>query len=106
LYLLFFRQGFKNLKSLRKMKNLDPEVTLFVGALHSSLIAFVVGANFAPEAYQFFPYFAVVYTSVLATVIRERSGVMVAPPKVEVRSWRDPQTARKGRDVGSLVPTR
>ena len=72
LYLMFFRCGFKNLKIMRKAKDLDEHTVLFVGALHSSLIGFVVGACFAPEAYQFFPYFAVAFTSTLLQTLKER----------------------------------
>jgi O-antigen ligase len=71
-YLMFFRSGFKNLKIMRKAKNLDEHTVLFVGALHSSLIGFVVGASFAPEAYQFFPFFAVAFTSTLLQTLKER----------------------------------
>jgi len=72
LYLMFFARGFKNLKILRRRRDLDTETTLLVGALHSSLIGFLVGAFFAPEAYQFFPYFAVAYTSVIFAIVKER----------------------------------
>jgi O-antigen ligase len=72
LYLLFFGRGFANLRVLGKMRNLDDETVLFVGALKSSLIGFVVGACFAPEAYQFFPYFFVCYTSILLAIVKER----------------------------------
>jgi hypothetical protein len=73
LYLLFFGQAFSNLKKLRRRrKELDLHTTLFVGGLHSSMIGFVVGALFAPEAYQFFPYFAVAYTSALVATIAEQ----------------------------------
>jgi len=71
LYLMFFARGFVNLRALSKRRNLDEETVLFVGALKSSLVGFVVGACFAPEAYQFFPYFTVCYTSVLWTMTRE-----------------------------------
>jgi O-antigen ligase len=73
LYLLFFGGAFRNLKQLRRKKDLDPQTRLFVGALHSSMIGFVIGALFAPEAYQFFPYFAVAYTSVLMAAIAEQA---------------------------------
>jgi len=73
LYLLFFGCGFKNLKRLRKRRDLEPNVVLLVGALHSSLVGFVVGAMFAPEAYQFYPYFAVGYVSTLAQIVQERT---------------------------------
>ena len=62
-------------------KNLDEHTVLFVGALHSSLIGFVVGALFAPEAYQFFPFFAVAFTSTLLQTLKEREREPgTAPP--------------------------
>jgi len=70
-YLMFFYRGFANLRSLSRTPNLDRETTLLLGALKSSLVGFVVGACFAPEAYQFFPYFPVCYTSVLWAITRE-----------------------------------
>ena len=84
LYLMFFWRGFKNLKILRRTKNLDPDIVLFIGALQSSLVGFVVGACFAPEAYQFFPYFAVAFTATLLQTIKEQQqepGSMQPPPK-------------------------
>ncbi len=84
LYLMFFWRGFKNLKTLRQTKNLDPDIVLFVGALQSSLVGFVVGALFAPEAYQFFPYFAVAFTATLLQTIKEHEqepGSALPPPK-------------------------
>jgi len=72
LYLMFFSSGFRNLKKLRKRRDLDPQATLFVGALFTSLLGFVVGACFAPEAYQFFPYFTVAYISALLATVKEK----------------------------------
>lgn len=74
IYLLFFARGFRNLRRLRRRADLDVETTLFAGALHSSLIGFVVGALFAPEAYQFFPYFAVAFTAVLLAIVEPRDS--------------------------------
>jgi O-antigen ligase len=71
LYFMFFARGFGNLRQLAKRKDLPSELILFRGALHSSLVGFVVGALFSPEAYQFFPYFAVAYTSALLAYVRE-----------------------------------
>lgn len=71
LYLVFFYQGFVNLKKLRRRKYLDSETQLFAGALVSSLIGFLVGSCFAPEAYQYFPYFTVCYTSVFLAITKE-----------------------------------
>lgn len=84
LYLLFFRRAFNNLRVLRKAeKQLDPEMVLFTWALYSSLIGFVVGALFAPEAYQFFPYFSVAFTAVLLQIYKDQAAApgQAPPPK-------------------------
>jgi O-antigen ligase len=82
LYLTFFSCGFANLRRLMRTYNLDPEANLFACALKSSLVGFVVGACFAPEAYQFFPYFAVCYTSVLLAIVEERQPTKVSATRV------------------------
>jgi O-antigen ligase len=74
LYLALFGRGFSNLRKLRRRKDLDEHTTLLVGALYSSLIGFAVGAVFAPEAYQFFPYFAVAFVAALAATVAEQEG--------------------------------
>jgi hypothetical protein len=86
LYLLFFARGFANLKRLRRMPSYDPQIDLFAGALYATLIGFVVGAFFAPEAYQLFPYFAVAYTSVLLAIAKEREQSAVSPPRSIARA--------------------
>jgi O-antigen ligase len=86
LYMLFYARAFSNLKKLRRRRDLDPPTTLFVGALHSSMVAFVVGALFAPVAYEFFPYFSVAYTSVLLAIVREQEAV--AEPVSSRTHWR------------------
>jgi O-antigen ligase len=94
LYLMFFGRGFSNLKRLRRLGDPDPEVKLFAGALHSSLIGFSVGALFAPEAYQYFPYFAVAYTAVLFAIAQEqRSGEL----SVRDSNQPDGKTPRDGK---------
>jgi hypothetical protein len=75
LYLLFFARGFSNLRRLRQTPGYDAEIELFSGALYGSLIGFIVGAFFAPEAYEYFPYFAVAYTSVLLAMANEKEPV-------------------------------
>ena len=90
LYLVFIGRGFSNLKQLRKRakkkRDLTPDMVLFAAALHSSLVGFVVGALFAPEAYQFFPYFAVAYTACLAAIVKEMPGSGVPSKDVLVRA--------------------
>ena len=91
LYLLFFARGFSNLKKLRRMPNRDPETKLLSGALYATLVGFIVGAFFAPEAYQYFPYFAVAYTTVLLAIAKEREqseGLAAALPNQLQRKWR------------------
>ena len=106
IYLMFFRCGFKNLKIMRQATDLDEHTVLFVGALHSSLIGFVVGACFAPEAYQFFPYFAVAFTSTLLQTLKERE----LEPKAAVTDPKKPRHflevyANYGR-TGAVTPVR
>jgi O-Antigen ligase len=85
LYLMFFYRDFQNMFALHRMKDLDPEVRLFAGALTGSQVGFVVGALFAPEAYQFFPYFAAAFTATLLQTVREqqKEDGSVAPPPVK-----------------------
>jgi len=106
IYFLFFRRGFKNLGELLKAKNLDETTTLFVGALHGSLIGYGVGALFAPEAYQFFPYFAVAFTAALLQTVKEKqgqSGISPSPPK-KPRHFLEAY-ASNGR-TGTITPLR
>ena len=86
LYLLFLASAFRNLRKLRRRRDLDLHTTLFVGGLHSSMIGFVIGALFAPEAYQFFPYFSAAYTSALVAMIKEREPV--SEPSLAGKGWR------------------
>jgi len=89
-----------------RMKNLDPEMTLIVGALHSSMVGFVVGALFAPEAYQFFPYFAVVYTSTLVAIIAEQEGTPVPAKASPGPSWRAGEIYASRGKSSALAPVR
>ena len=97
LYLLFFRYGFKNLKKLRSIPDYDPEMKLFSGALFATLTGFLVGSLFAPEAYQFFPYFAVAYTSVLLAMAKEQGQL------AEEKSYRSTSGFSKLRSASDSV---
>jgi O-antigen ligase len=101
LYLLIFSRAFANLKTLRRRKDLDVHTTLFVGGLHSSMIGFAVGALFAPEAYQFFPYFAVAYTSALVAILREQGKLSTLPVGVRRFAYWNAQDRRP--DAVTLV---
>jgi O-antigen ligase len=106
LYILFFKRGFRNLRRLRKMKNLDRDGKLFVGALHASLVGFVVGALFAPVAYQFFAYFAVGYTSTMLRNIEDQKQNEAGgdlPPK---RPLHYLEVYAEHPGAGAVVPVR
>lgn len=85
-YLLFFLRGFTNLKQLKKIPYDDPEMKLFAGALYATFVGFLVGSLFAPEAYQYFTYFAVAYSSVMLAIARENQGEL-QPAKVDRPRW-------------------
>lgn len=105
LYLWFFGRGFRNLRILRKTKNLDEHTVLFVGALQSSLIGFVVGASFAPEAYQFFPFFAVAFTATLLQTVKETEQEHGAVPPASKPHHFLEVYAHYGR-TGAVTPVR
>ena len=106
LYLLFFKRGFRNLKKLRKMKDLQPEEVIFVGALHSSRIGFVVGALFAPVAFQFFAYFAVAYTSTLIQIKAEEKGTTASGVGSRQQPLHYLEVYGNGNRTGTLAPVR
>ena len=83
LYLMFFACGFRNLKWLRRKKDLPFDYDLFASAMHASLIGFAVGAIFGPEAYHFFPYFAVAYTSAMVANVKQMESLAGKEPAPE-----------------------
>ncbi|MFZ0814638.1 MAG: O-antigen ligase family protein [Candidatus Sulfotelmatobacter sp.] len=104
LYLLFLASAFRNLRKLRRRRDLDVQTTLFVGGLHSSMIGFVIGALFAPVAYQFFPYFAVAYTSALVATMKEGEPASALAAKDWRRSrYGIVRASRKKSDDVTLV---
>src|SRR5207247_2254356 len=105
LFLMFFARGFMNLWRLQKRKDLTPELQLFVGALHSVLVGFIIGALFSPEAYQFFPFFAVVYTSALLAYVREDDRAKAAADGSLTPKFAGPVSARYANIAGVPVNT-
>jgi O-antigen ligase len=106
LYLLFFARGFSNLRKLTRRRELDTQTTLFVGALHSSLVGFVIGALFAPEAYQLFPYFSVAYTAALLATVTENDRAAKPPAGGNGRTSRPREVLVRGRKPDALTFTR
>ena len=105
LYLMFFYRDFQNMFELRRMK-LDPEVRVFSEALTGTQVGFVVGALFAPEAYQFFPYFAAAFTVTLLQTAREQQQVpaSVSPPPKKARHFLEVYADRGS--AGTVTPVR
>jgi O-antigen ligase/polysaccharide polymerase Wzy-like membrane protein len=103
-YLMFFYRDFQNMFELRRMK-LDPEVRAFSEALTGTQVGFVVGALFAPEAYQFFPYFAAAFTVTLLQTAREQQQVSgpVSPPPKKARHFLEVYANRRGADAVTPV---
>lgn len=92
LYLMFFYRGFVNLRRVMRMHP-DGDVGLLHGSLLASLIGFVVGAAFSPEAYHFFPYLTVCYSSVLLAIMQEQAPAKTASlPRARHRIRRSPVT--------------
>lgn len=88
LYLVFFAYGFRNLKWLRRRRDLPFDYDLFASAMHASLIGFAVGALFGPEAYHFFPFFAVAYTSTMVANVKRMDALAAKEPAADDRPRR------------------
>jgi len=65
LYIMILWRGFANLAATERLSSSVADRRMLAGALRASLVAFVLGSFFASEAYQFFPYFFVAYTTAL-----------------------------------------
>lgn len=65
LYIMILWRGFANLAATERLSRSVADRRMLAGALRASLVAFVLGSFFASEAYQFFPYFFVAYTTAL-----------------------------------------
>jgi O-antigen ligase len=70
-YVIILWRGFKNVRIVKKFSRNEKQLRLLAGALHASLAGFVIGSFFASVAYQFFPYFIVIYTTALLRIARE-----------------------------------
>lgn len=100
LYLTIFYCGFRNLRKLRRIKSLPQDFEIFAGAIHSSLVGFAVGALFSPEAYHFFPFFSVAYTSAMLAMVGEQK----LDAGEAIPDWRQRRMARMNGDHGKEQP--
>ena len=67
LFLFLLRRAYLNLRYLRKLpfSRETNEVHLYTNALTASFAAYLLGAFFSSSAYELFPYYIVVYTTLL-----------------------------------------
>jgi putative inorganic carbon (hco3(-)) transporter len=70
LYLMIFWRAFANVRGAKKLSRGRTEPQILAAVLRASLLAYLVGSFFASEAYQYFPYFLVGYTTVLFGITR------------------------------------
>ncbi|HVI07320.1 MAG TPA: O-antigen ligase family protein [Candidatus Binatia bacterium] len=85
LFLMLLWRAFKNLRFLRKIPRAreNEEWNFYASALFASFAAYVIGAFFSSSAYELFPYYMVMYTSMLyrlASVPREGEVTTVKTP--------------------------
>ena len=73
-YLVILGCGLKNIKRAKQLSRNRKEFQVLAGGLNASLAGFVVGSFFASDAYQFFPYFLVAYTTALLHISRKYSS--------------------------------
>ncbi|OLE12321.1 MAG: hypothetical protein AUG89_07880 [Acidobacteria bacterium 13_1_20CM_4_56_7] len=90
LFLLLLRRTFLNLFYLRKMPRAPDkqEMHLYASALSASFVAYLVGAFFSSSAYELFPYYMVMYTTLLYRLgfpEQGREAKRLLNPTVEVR---------------------
>jgi len=94
LYVLILWRGITNLREVRRNPRTTKRIRIFAMALEASLAAYLVGSFFLSQAYQFFPYCLVAYTSVLLLIVRRDRKVTsraseshLTPAQVEVTVW-------------------
>jgi len=85
LYVAIFWCGYRNLRRLSR-RTLDAETQLFTWALHGTLVGFLIGALFAPDAYQYFPFFTVMYIAALRATVEEQSQPKLVPATRDKKS--------------------
>ncbi len=90
LFLLLLWKAFLNLRYLRKMPRTPEkeEIHLYASALGASFLAYLVGAFFSSTAYEPYPYYMVIYTTLLYQLVfleQKRKNKSVVETSVRVR---------------------
>jgi putative inorganic carbon (hco3(-)) transporter len=87
MFLLLLRKAFKNLMGLRKMSQSPEteEARMLTSALFASLAAYLVGAFFSSSGYELFPYYTVLYTTLLYRLeFKEETSRSVRTPRPSI----------------------
>ena len=75
LYGLILFYGFKNLRATKRIVHGRTESNIMARALFASLAGYLAGSMFLSDAYQFFPYFLVAYTTALFRISKRNSSL-------------------------------
>ena len=98
LYLMILWRAFSNLRVVKRYREGGSEQKLWAGALNASLLAFIVASLFASEAYQYFPYFLVAYTSALFFIASESRVSLKTPSTAEDNSPSNEEKDEQGSE--------
>ena len=96
LFLMILWRAFSNVREAKRLAPMGSEEALWASALNASLLGFVVGSMFASVAYLFFPYFLIIYTSILRGVVASNQ----APPPEPVAAKQVPKPQRSLFELG------
>jgi O-antigen ligase len=75
LYLLILWRANRNVRIVKRYRNVDRECVLWAKALRASLLAFLVSSFFASVAFEYFPYFLTGYTTALFLIARRQRAL-------------------------------
>jgi len=87
LFLMLMWRAFLNLRFLRKIPRAreNEELNFYASALFASFAAYVIGAFFSSSAYELFPYYMVMYTSLLYRLASQKQESEVTTVKTPIR---------------------
>jgi O-antigen ligase len=102
LYVMIVWRGFSNLAATKRLSRSSEERRLLAGALRASLAAFIVGSFFASEAYQFFPYIFVAFTTALYGISAHEAIEKSARDKAVVKRPQVQENQSKLAEIDAL----
>ena len=76
LYMMILWCAWKNLRQAKRLARRESELALFTGAIHASLMGFLVGSFFGSEGYAYFTYFLIAYTTAIYQIAKRKETVL------------------------------